>query len=76
MNKNYNIVELLHSITQKGIKIEFSDDFEYGITVAWGDKLEEHAHITNCTKGNERQKLQNLEKEIANLLANIDAGLE
>lgn len=71
INKNYNITELLHKLTQKRNTITFNRDFQGMLTVSWGTELQHHEHL-----GVPYQDIKELEKQLASFLAKLDEGVE
>ena len=48
-----NTVKLLHDITQSGYEVQFSDDFEYGVSITFttmGGEYIRHEHINAFNK--------------------------
>lgn len=70
-DKEIRLIELLHSLTQKGYKLTFSNDFEGMITIGWELEYEEGTY-THSHLGIPGTSLKRLESELRICLSSID----
>ena len=71
--KDLRLVELLHDLTQKGFRVEFSEDFAGMLTVNARKRvgIDSWEHLEHQHLGVPHQSLKDLEKDVRNYLAQI-----